>query len=40
MTESTVVFLPSSEGVEDPLTEVLRAGPGSCITGMARSGRS
>ena len=26
MTESTVVFLPSAEGVEDPLTEVLRAG--------------
>ena len=26
MTESTVVFLPSPEGVEDPLTEVLRAG--------------
>ena len=26
MTESTVVFLPSSEGVEDPLTEVVRAG--------------
>ena len=23
MTESTVVFLPSAEGVEDPLTEVL-----------------
>ena len=22
MTESTVVFLPSAEGVEDPLTEV------------------
>ena len=29
MTESTVVFLPSAEGVEDPLTEVLRGGPGS-----------
>ena len=26
MTESTVVFRPSPEGVEDPLTEVLRAG--------------
>ena len=26
MTESTVVFLPSAEGVEDPLTEVLRTG--------------
>ena len=26
MTESNVVFLPSAEGVEDPLTEVLRAG--------------
>ena len=26
MTESTVVFLPSAEGVEDPLTEVVRAG--------------
>ena len=26
MTESTVVCLPSPEGVEDPLTEVLRAG--------------
>ena len=26
MTESTVVFLPSPEGVEDPLTEVLQAG--------------
>ena len=26
MMESTVVFLPSAEGVEDPLTEVLRAG--------------
>ena len=26
MTESIVVFLPSSEGVEDPLTEVVRAG--------------
>ena len=26
MTESTVVSLPSAEGVEDPLTEVLRAG--------------
>ena len=26
MTESTVVFLPSAEGVEDALTEVLRAG--------------
>ena len=26
MTESTVVLLPSAEGVEDPLTEVLRAG--------------
>ena len=26
MTESTVVFRPSPEGVGDPLTEVLRAG--------------
>ena len=26
MTESTVVFRPSPEGVEDPPTEVLRAG--------------
>ena len=26
MMESTVVFLPSAEGVEDPLTEVPRAG--------------
>ena len=26
MMESTVVFLPSAEGVEDPLTEVLQAG--------------
>ena len=29
MTESTVVFLPSAEGVEDPLTEVCERGPGS-----------
>ncbi len=26
MTESTVVYLPSPEGVEDPLAEVLRVG--------------